>query len=611
MNDDFLEILLLGTLRHTYDAAPQIALILTAGTILTGIPGLRPRDLDEWASTTIWNVRRFLLLGAVFAALWTVIVLPLLLYNLGTEAGAKAAIAALTRTWLPRVLVVIAAAAGARILLVRYASPRLSALARRFRVQQATDETTDIKTAIENARALNFDPRDHYTDGSVLTGLNLAHETPILTEASTFFETHKMVVGATRFGKGITFQSWIEQAAYYGNAVIYIDPKGDEFIPVIMREAAELLGRPYVHLDMNDDGRGTWAPLAGGSLQERKARMVELLGLSTTGSDADHYRITAKVPLEHVMDHLDDIGTSATFDSIGEAINLWEAGKSALNKTVGDLTDPQLGALFKHRQTLAAMARRRGLAGKQTQKRVRIDDVLMGDAVLYVKGSLDDDDLTAATRLFITEVLQAARRLKTRRTSRLSLFVDEVKFLVSETITKGLAVAANTNVDISLAYQNLGDLRTPADRTLDGNAVVSSVLANCQIKLIFGGTDYETAELVAKSSGTTTLNVAQREDMETDALGAEHYGARRSLQKVEQALIPENDVLTFPPRVACLLAPNQLASVLSVAPLRSKGTKAVAQRIADRDAAQAAKADASRTAALANLKARRAAAPTP
>jgi len=98
--------------------------------------------------------------------------------------------------------------------------------------------------------------------------------------------------------------------------------------------------------------------------------------------------------------------------------------------------------------------------------------------------SLDDSVIRGATSAFIIEVIQEARRLSDERDSHISLFVDELRFLISKPLTDALATIAGFNVNITLAFQSLADLESPEDTTLDGKAIAAAVLTNAQIKLI-------------------------------------------------------------------------------------------------------------------------------
>ncbi|MFM2043298.1 MAG: hypothetical protein RLY86_1874 [Pseudomonadota bacterium] len=164
-------------------------------------------------------------------------------------------------------------------------------------------------------------------------------------------------------------------------------------------------------------------------------------------------------------------------------------------------------------------------------------------------------------------MIQQARALKDQRTAHLSLYIDELRFLVCDTVCKALATVAGFDAEIITAYQNFGDLLAPADSRLDGESVLQAVRVNSQLKLVFGGTDPVTAEWVAEASGTRRLTVARLERTEINRAGGETWARQRTLADLEEPLVPINTVLALPPRVAVLLRPGTLARIVTVAPV--------------------------------------------
>src|SRR5580658_4411143 len=193
-----------------------------------------------------------------------------------------------------------------------------------------------------------------------------------------------------------------------------------------------------------------------------------------------------------------------------------------------------------------------------------VEQSLLNNAVVYVRGSLDDLVVNAATRAFIMEVVQEARRLKHQRTAHLTLMVDEVRFTLSETLLRALATILGANADIVTMYQNFGDLKSPIDERIDGDSALQSVRVNSQIKLLFGGTDPETAEWVAEASGTRLKRIMQMEQTEVNRSGGEVFAPVRRLKDEEEEWVTKNQVLALPPRVAALFRPRALAQIICV-----------------------------------------------
>jgi hypothetical protein len=103
---------------------------------------------------------------------------------------------------------------------------------------------------------------------------------------------------------------------------------------------------------------------------------------------------------------------------------------------------------------------------------------------------------------------------------------------------------------------------------LDRPAVAFSsarpVRVNSQIKLLFGGTDPETAEWVAEASGTRLKRIMQMEQTEVNRSGGEVFAPVRRLKDEEEEWVTKNQVLALPPRVAALFRPRALAQIICV-----------------------------------------------
>jgi hypothetical protein len=378
-------------------------------------------------------------------------------------------------------------------------------------------------------------------------------------------ETNKTVVGATRYGKGITFQIWAEQAIARGDTVIMVDPKRDRFLAPVLKQAAQAAGRRFIALDLSDpDSPGSWSPFSGGAAADRRSRFFDIMELTDRGTDADHYKALAR---EQLFD-LFEPGANTTIPFLLAKVVELSAGDEDGAKALSTVR-----ARLKEWAGTAKLCPKPG-------KGFTVERSLIDAAVVYVYGSLDDGVIRAATRAFIQEVIQEARRLLPKRNSHLSLYIDEMKFLASDTIVKALATIAGFDAEIVTAYQNFGDLLNPDDSRLDGRALLQSVQVNSQIKLIFGGTDPATAEYVAEASGTRMKKITRYERTEINRSGGETWARQRMLADQEEALIPINTVLALPRRVAVLLRPKHLAQVVCVSPVplvAAEGEKEVSE----------------------------------
>jgi hypothetical protein len=87
-----------------------------------------------------------------------------------------------------------------RIGFVRYGRPWLWARLRDARISQRTDLLSDVREEVGRCGVTSFDPRAFHAPGEVFTASN-DNKTPAWIPTRPL-ETHRCVIGATRFGKG-------------------------------------------------------------------------------------------------------------------------------------------------------------------------------------------------------------------------------------------------------------------------------------------------------------------------------------------------------------------------------------------------------------------------
>jgi hypothetical protein len=435
-----------------------------------------------------------------------------------------------------------------RLVLHRYIQPKWSIFLKRFRVVQRSEQLSDIRDEMRARQALNYLPSDYYQPDAIFVGLT-PEGTPIYSDLEEWYETNKMVMGGTRFGKGIAYQIWMEQMIVRGDTVVYVDPKNDKWLPHVMRQAAERAGRRFIALDLVDPrSRGSWAPFVGGSAADRRARFFDVMDMEDRGTDADHYKALAR---EQVFELFKDGAKPTTLPALfAEVVRAAE-------------DTPALSTLRAKLRNWASYQKLSPKPGKGFS----IEASLLNNAVVYVRGSLDDAVIRSATLAFVQETIQEIRRLKDLRTTHCALMLDELRFLLSDTYLKALATISGFNAQIAAAFQNYGDITSPQDTRLDGKSALQSVKINSQFKLVFGGTDAESAEDTAENSGTRLKKIVTREQTEINRSGGETWARHRQMGDQEENFITQNAVLSLDKRMAVLLRVGKLAEIVSVAPI--------------------------------------------
>lgn len=477
----------------------------------------------------------------------------------------------------------------------RTASTWISHFGRKLRFKVSDESLSDIREVAGRMKTRGYDPRTHYRleAGSLFLGLNGAGER-VMLPLSDFEGRHMEVIGPTGFGKGVVVGVLLDQIVRLGsiegkpNIVIAIMPKQDLWLPHVLERAAQAVGAEFLFFDMlKKEAGGGWNPLASGGPSEKRSRIMSLLGMGETGSDADFYKLGEKEALDGILEE----GKPGTLTQLYKAV-----AKKVKDESEDKGGRPPLRAMSAlgeiHRiETFKVSAEEAGLD---------VVDLLSSrkPRVLYVNSSLTNDTALKMTKALLLEITQQSISLSAqrKRSNRVWLFMDELRYLVSEQFDKALATVGMYDVHMIGAYQSPSDMEKPDDRTLNGQALAHSVHTNMQLKLIYRVGMGDQARWVAEQTGTKYLSVTSGESAEVGRFGAEKWAGERRIDRKEEYFVSENELKSLPKRCGVLIAPNRLAQVVFTAhvPVEAKsdfyreedsGKKAKPKKVLPRKAA--------------------------
>ncbi|MFM2044925.1 MAG: hypothetical protein RLY86_3501 [Pseudomonadota bacterium] len=156
----------------------------------------------------------------------------------------------------------------------------------------------------------------------------------------------------------------------------------------MLRQACAETGRSFISLDLADPAApGRYAPFAGGSPADRRARFYEVMDLLERGSDADHYKALAR---EQLFDRF--AGRTGLPDLL-DAVRAAGAGDEDTAK-----------ALSTTRARLREWAACDKLC-PHAGRGFKVEATLLNAAVVHVRGSLDDAVIRGATQALIMPIL--------------------------------------------------------------------------------------------------------------------------------------------------------------------------------------------------------------
>ena len=431
---------------------------------------------------------------------------------------------------------------------------------RKLRFKVSDEELPDIRNLAGKLRMKAYDPRKHYDRrrSDMFVGLNQDGKRVLLSEKD-WEGRHMEVIGPTGFGKGVVVGALIDQLIRMNarsdrkHVVIAIMPKQDVWLPHIMSQAAQSVGSKFRFFDMNSRHKGGgWAPLSVGTSEERRTRLMTMLGMGATGSDADFYKLGEKKVLDVIMDSKEHSCLVKLKNELEEAGK--KKGATAAVRAIDTLNE------ICRMDTFTAPPEKAGL---------NVERLLTSDQpeILYVNSSLTHETVLNMTKALLLEITQQAMSLQVqgKRKTHIWLFVDELRFLVSESFDKALATCGMYNMNIIAAYQSATDLEKVSDKNLNGRAIQHSVHTNMQLKLVYRVGEGDQAKWAAELTGTKWLSITGREEAEADRFGAEKWTASRSVQKTEGYYFSENELKALPKRCGILIAPERLAQMVFTA----------------------------------------------
>ncbi|WP_185642979.1 conjugal transfer protein TraC [Burkholderia cenocepacia] len=448
------------------------------------------------------------------------------------------------------------AAAGIVGLVVRYAidrtvMPHVSAWLRSRRITQTEEELSDARHEASSMEAIDYVPEEYFKPGFMFYGLD-AFRQPIYLALNLFLEIHHAILGPTRFGKGIILQAMFQQIIRNGQTLFYIDPKGDKYLPYLMQNEAKKAGRPFVYLDLNPTGKGVWHPFKGGELRGRRARVTRAFNLDAGGTDADVYKVKERALLDDALAR-----TDGSVKKMLQFVVEYEKQSGEGQQELSSLRDS-----LKEWQKVWTFA-----PAKNERSGHVIETCLLNDAVVYVRGSIDDKLIKLASRIYLAELLAEIARLSEQRKTHCVVAVDELKFMASEEVATSLATIAGFDANLLLCAQSSENLAAPDDRRVDGRQLVSEFMTNTQVKFVYRTMDPKVAEWAEKMSTTKWISVPKTESVRANSHGGEQWEDRRVYTLTEVPILHQNRLMNMPPRVGAAFFPDRLPGMIYTSPV--------------------------------------------
>ncbi len=420
--------------------------------------------------------------------------------------------------------------------------------------QQLTKKTTlerNKKTDVRNIdeflpESFEYNPEQFFNDQKgVFVGLD-EKKLPVYIGWNDFNESHILLSGRTRIGKGVAAQIILSQAIKNKNAVVVLDPKSDEWMPHLFFTACKKYGQPYLLMNLNQFAGPQINPLYGAATHELENIIISTCGIDEKGDIADHYRLADRAAARDLAKWLSENPGSTLASGFNALGNNWVDKAAGFHSYIKELADlPSINA----------------------KSSLNLEDFVKEGGCLYVIGDMSNSRILRAQRMILLRLMMIAKnRLKTADTRTITVFADEFKAHISKPFVTSLGAAAGWGMQTMLAFQSFADLEDmPKD--LDKNAVKGAVIENCAISISYAIKDPVTADFISEMTGEILVDDEVRKVSKNAGL-AEVVDDSRQIRQAERNLYDRNMVMKLKKGSAILNVSGQLAKAIHISKIK-------------------------------------------
>ena len=381
---------------------------------------------------------------------------------------------------------------------------------------------------------------------------------PIYLLLDDWYKRHFLIVGATRAGKGVAMQGLGVQSLMLGETVVFLDPKGDQYMPHILKAQCDKQGIPYHYINLTKD-EPQINLIADFSSRDLKNCLVEAFSQREMGAESDVYRKNEQEFLENLANFIVEQNQATNAKSLAELCNDYEIIRYADNykSSVSDLNKlTRISAInAANASSLAALIEQGGC--------------------IYIVGDLLDETMKKIQRFIFCRVVQLARNysnevdLNGTKRQNITVFADELVAHISRFVAESYTVSLGWGLKIVSAIQSLKLLKgAPAD--IDPEFLLGAVFDNSQNKLFYRADDIATADFLSDMTGKIQVEDEQKV-VTRNSLNSEKLDRETRLIPSERNLYDRNMILKLKlfQAIFCASVPNRsaIASLCKTSPI--------------------------------------------
>lgn len=406
------------------------------------------------------------------------------------------------------------------------------------------DGLTDARTVEKNIpKAIRFDPRKYFAGankiGHMFLGLDQFGKAVTIAR-DVWKKTHVQILGPTGTGKGVMACCCLAQSIANDDGVYVIDPKDDEYAPLVLREACENVGKPFHLINLRRGQPAQIDMLKGISKEDLNSLFIAGFGLGEKGTDADFYRKNDRAAAR-CLAVLADKGP----------VSLTRLAERAGVELPDDLADKCEG----FRRSLEEVSELEAVQAPAGSIAAELDGPIKTGGCIYVVGSMDDEAVVVLQRMLLLRIVQlVSARPRDGKQRHVTIFSDEIRYQMSKKLGDVLGSVRDKGCNLILAHQSLDDLKTG---DVPSPAVV---IDNTGLRWLYRSSTEEMAQWIAGQTGKILVNKSSQK-IEKNAAGGQVGKNEAYMSQVERQKIDVNMVQHLPNGVAVVIGagPARLA----------------------------------------------------
>ena len=410
---------------------------------------------------------------------------------------------------------------------------RFSLLFSRFTIKSSVRRgaKTDIRYMAEELPAIpNYNPLKYVNlKKGLFIGLDENVKPIYLQNTDDWYKRHFLIVGATRSGKGVAMQYLGVQSLMLGETVVFLDPKGDKYMPHIFKAQCDKMGVPYTYIDLTQDTPQINL-IADFSARDLKNCLVESFSQREMGSESDVYRKNEQEFLENLANFIVEQNSAK---SLTELCCDYDLSRYA----------------DKYKSSVSDLNKLCNIASINAANGKSLSELVAGGGCVYIVGDLLDETMKKIQRFIFCRVVQLARNYSNAadrsgaKEQNITVFADELVAHISRFVAESYTVSLGWGLKIVSAIQDLKLLRgAPTD--LDPEFLKGAIFGNSQNKLFYRADDIDTADYLSDMTGKIQIEEEQK-IVTRNSLNSEKLDKQTRLTQSERNYFDRNMILNL------------------------------------------------------------------